>query len=83
MRMTSIVSCAVLISIGNLLPIFLSWPVLYSNHAKFVWNAEVACHFAKLKTMLCSSPVLRLPDMTRPFEIETDAYQFAIGVVLK
>jgi hypothetical protein len=54
-----------------------------SNHAKFIWNAEVAHHFAKLKTTLCSSPVLCLSDMTQPFEIETDASQFTIGVVLK
>jgi hypothetical protein len=47
-----------------------------SNHAKFNWNAEVAHHFAKLKTTLCSTPVLCLSNMTRPFEIETDASQF-------
>ena len=36
-----------------------------------------------LKTTLCSAPILCLPDMNQPFEIETDASRFAIGVVLK
>jgi hypothetical protein len=43
----------------------------------------VECHFAKLKTTLCFVPIICLFDMTQPFEIDTDASQFTIGVVLK
>ena len=54
-----------------------------SNQAKFLWNPKVEHHFMRLKTTLCSSPILHVSDMNQPFEIETDASQFAIGVVLK
>jgi hypothetical protein len=35
-----------------------------------------------LKQRLCSSPVLSLPDLQQPFEIETDASDYAVGIVL-
>eukprot|EP00253_Pinus_taeda_P007128 PITA_07128 len=54
-----------------------------SHQAKFIWDAESEQHFAQIKSALCSAPVLRFPDMNQPFEIETDASQFAIGAVLK
>jgi hypothetical protein len=54
-----------------------------SNQEKFVWNTEVEHHFSKLKTALCSAHVLHFSDMNQPFEIETNASQFAIGVVIK
>ena len=38
--------------------------------------------FVELKHRLYSSPVLTLPDLQQPFEIETDASDYAIGVVL-
>jgi len=38
--------------------------------------------FIKLKHHLCSAPVLKFPDLQQPFEIETDAFDYAIGVVL-
>ena len=38
--------------------------------------------FVELKHGLCSAPVLTLPDLQQPFEIETDAYDYAIGEVL-
>jgi len=38
--------------------------------------------FDTLKTALTEAPVLRLPDFTIPFEIETDASDVAIGGVL-
>eukprot|EP00253_Pinus_taeda_P008244 PITA_08244 len=44
-----------------------------SHQAKFIWDAEYEQHFAQLKSALCSAPVLHLPDMNQPFEIETDA----------
>jgi hypothetical protein len=56
---------------------------LSNNTKNFVWDGEVAHHFSRLKKALCSSPVLRFPDLTQPFEIEYDASQYAIGAVLK
>jgi hypothetical protein len=39
-------------------------------------------HLSSLKHRLCSAPVLTLPDLQQPFEIETDASDYAIGAVL-
>ena len=49
----------------------------------FTWTIEAEHQFQQLKGTLCSAPVLRLPDLSQPFEVETDASQFAIGAVLK
>ena len=38
--------------------------------------------FAKLKHHLYCAPVLTLPELQQPFEIETDASDYAIGAVL-
>jgi hypothetical protein len=38
--------------------------------------------FDDLKKHLCSSPVLSLPDLQHPFEIETYASEYDVGVVL-
>jgi hypothetical protein len=38
--------------------------------------------FENLKNAFTSAPVLRVPDVTKPFFIETDASKFAIGQVL-
>ena len=38
--------------------------------------------FAELKHRLCCAPVLTLLDLQQPFEIETDASDYAIGAVL-
>lgn len=54
-----------------------------SHQENFIWDAESEQYFAQLKIALCSTPVLRFPDMNQPFEMETDASQFAIGFVLK
>ena len=32
--------------------------------------------------MLCSSPVLKLPDFTKPFFVEPDASNMALGAIL-
>ena len=36
----------------------------------------------ELKHCLCSAPVLSLPDLQQPFEIETDASDYAVGAIL-
>jgi hypothetical protein len=50
--------------------------------AKFVWGKKQQRKFDDLKNRLCSAPVLSLPDLQQPFEIEIDAYDYVVGVVL-
>jgi hypothetical protein len=38
-----------------------------SHQEKIWWTLEDERHFMKLKTTLCSTPILRLPDMNQPF----------------
>lgn len=38
--------------------------------------------FEKLKKLLNSHPVLKFPDYDKPFQLTTDASQYAIGAVL-
>jgi hypothetical protein len=56
---------------------------LSNSSSTFIWNKEETSHFAQLKYALCSSPVLHLLNLSQTFEIESDASQYAIGVVLK
>jgi hypothetical protein len=48
----------------------------------FVWVASQQKAVEDLKCLLCSTPVLILPNLQQPFEIETDASNYVIGVVL-
>jgi hypothetical protein len=50
--------------------------------AKFVWGMSQQQAFNDLKKSLCSSPILSLPYLKHPFEIETDASDYAMGIVL-
>jgi hypothetical protein len=50
--------------------------------AKFVWGLSQQQAFDDLKKRLFSSLVLSLPDLQHPFEIETDASNYVVGVVL-
>lgn len=38
--------------------------------------------FEQLKTLITSHPILKYPDFNKPFKINTDASQYAIGAVL-
>ena len=49
---------------------------------KFVWGLSQQQAFNDLKKRLCSSPVLSLSDLQHPFEIETYALDYAVGVIL-
>ena len=49
---------------------------------KFLWSETQQKEFAELKHHLCYAPVLTLLDLQQPFEIETDAFDYAIGAVL-
>jgi hypothetical protein len=48
----------------------------------FVWGKEQQRAFDDMKHRLCSSPVLSLPDLQQPFDIETDASDYVVGIVL-
>jgi hypothetical protein len=48
----------------------------------FLWNDQATDAFQKLKEAMLSTPVLRLPDFTKQFVVETDACDLGIGPVL-
>jgi hypothetical protein len=50
--------------------------------AKFVWGQSQQQVFDDLKQRLCSAPILSLPYLEQPFEIETYASDYVVGVVL-
>jgi hypothetical protein len=49
---------------------------------KFAWGWSQQQVFDDLKQRLCSAPVLSLPDLQHPFEIETNASDYVVGTVL-
>lgn len=49
---------------------------------KFSWTPEADVAFAKLKSALISSPVLKSPDFDQMFTIQTDASDVGLGAVL-
>ena len=55
---------------------------LVSKQTSWAWTAEAALAFDKLKTAFVNGPVLRHPDTSKPFIVESDASNFAIGAVL-
>ena len=64
----------------------ITWPLSQVTKggakAKFFWSESQHKAFIELKHRLCSAPVLTLLDLQQPFEIETDASDYAIGAVL-
>ena len=49
---------------------------------KLQWTSECEIAFQTLKEKLCSEPILRLPDVTRPFTLRTDASGKRLGATL-
>ena len=48
----------------------------------FNWTLTHQKYFEQLKNKLCTTPVLVLLDLHQPFEIETDALDYALGAVI-
>lgn len=55
---------------------------LRKKGASFVWGEEQQKAFESLREAIMSPPVLRMPDFTRPFVLQTDASSQALGAVL-
>jgi len=55
---------------------------LLKKGVKFVWDQRCTEAFQTLKNMLTCSPVLHTPDFSRPFQLEVDASDLAVGAVL-
>ena len=55
---------------------------LTKKDVEFVWNDDCQAAFLKLKELLVSAPVLAYPNQDKPFIVECDASNFAIGGVL-
>ena len=50
---------------------------------QFEWTPECQNAFNFLKTKFTESPVLLMPDPTKPFTVESDASKYATGAVLR
>nr|GEU90613.1 hypothetical protein [Tanacetum cinerariifolium] len=55
---------------------------LLKKNKAWIWDEECQVAFMSLKKAVMEEPVLRLPDVTMPFELHTHASDFAIGGVL-
>jgi hypothetical protein len=64
----------------------ITWPLSQVTKGgakeKFFWSESQQKAFVETKHRLCCAPVLTLPDLQQPFEIETDASDYAIGAFL-
>ena len=56
---------------------------LLKKGVKFKWNFEREKNFEELKKRLTSAPLLQYPDPQKPYQLETDASDLAIGAVLR
>ena len=56
---------------------------LLKKDTKFEWNQERQETFDLLKKKFQESPVLQMPDMMKPFVVESDASKYASGAVLR
>nr|GEV97281.1 putative reverse transcriptase domain-containing protein [Tanacetum cinerariifolium] len=55
---------------------------LLKKNKAWIWDEECQAAFGSLKKAVMKEPVLRLPDVSMPFELHTDASKFSIGGVL-
>ncbi|XP_074297503.1 putative mitochondrial protein AtMg00860 [Silene latifolia] len=52
---------------------------LLKKDNKWEWSIDKNRAFEKLKEAVVQEPVLALPDISKPFEVETDASDYALG----
>ncbi len=55
---------------------------LLQKGRKWAWDEKCERAFKQLKDVLCSMPVLRAPDFSKPFALAVDASQEGVGAVL-
>ena len=55
---------------------------LTSPKVKFSWGEETQKSFDSIKAFLTSHPVLKAPEFDKPFSIQVDASDLAVGAVL-
>lgn len=56
--------------------------LLKKGKKRFIWTEEAETAFNELKSVLTSAPVLANPDFGKPFTIESDASENAVGAAL-
>ena len=56
--------------------------LLTKKNQEYIWEATQKEAFNELKNRLTSSPVLRLPNLSKPFVVQTDACKLGTGAVL-
>ena len=56
--------------------------LLTKKDQEYVWGEAQQQAFHKLQNRLTSSPVLRLPDLSKPFLMQTDASKLGTGAIL-
>ncbi|KAK1683765.1 hypothetical protein QYE76_044613 [Lolium multiflorum] len=55
---------------------------LLKKDKKFEWTAKCEESFQQLKSRLTTSPILIMPDITKPFDVYCDASKIGLGCVL-
>ena len=64
----------------------ITWPLSQvtkgGSKEKFFWSESQQKAFIELKYRLCTAPVLALPDLQQPFEVETDVSDYAIVAII-
>jgi hypothetical protein len=55
---------------------------LISTKQVFLWGGKQQKAFETLKVKINIAPILAFPDLQQPFEIETDASDYATGAML-
>ena len=54
---------------------------LTKKSVKYIWSAKEQKAFDMLKEKLTSQPVLKLPDLSKPFEVQCVACEHCLGAV--
>ena len=55
---------------------------LLKKYSSWGWAPECQAAFDELKTSMIERPILEIIDVTQPFEVKTDVFDYALGSVL-